>query len=142
MAEDCGNHDRLDDGQNDKLWALGFHEDNLFHNRLQIFLTAHALLLAPVGFLLSRSEPPRGFLIGLAALGTMLGLVWLIVQLRSRAVIERIENYLDGQPAFRVVFPTSGHPRWSQEFILAAVLPGLIVISWIALGFAFCFRWI
>ena len=126
----------------EKLWSLGLHEDNLFHTRIQIFLTAHALLLAPVGFLVSRDEFPRGFLIGLAILGVMLGLVWLVVQMRSRTVIQRIERQLDSDPVFRSAFPVKGDSYWTQTLILAALLPTLVVLAWIALVLAFIFSWV
>jgi uncharacterized membrane protein YciS (DUF1049 family) len=131
-----------DTGQPERMWTLGFHEDNLFHTRLQIFLTAHALLLAPVGFLLSRPTAPRTFLIGLAALGVVLGAIWLIVQVRARAVIQRIEDELAPDPVYQKVFPQRGRSRWSQSAVLAVLLPGLVVAAWLALGLAFCFGWV
>ncbi len=87
----------------DRVWTWAFHEDNVFHNRLRIFLTGHALLLAAVGFVL-RNDSPRGFfLITVSSLGIILGLSWLLIQMRSGKIVKCLENRLESDRLFKEI---------------------------------------
>ena len=126
----------LTDKETERAWALLFHEDNLFHQRLEIFLIAHTLLIAPVGFVLSGEGPhPRLFLYCLALAGLALGLLWWYVQVRSRSIVNRIEGCIDADPIYRLAYPYASEKRrlGSQTTILAVGLPGAVCVCWVAI---------
>lgn len=122
----------------DRAWALLFHEDTLFHQRLEIFLVAHTLLIAPFGFALSRTDPPHAFLIGLASVGALLGLAWAVVQVRSKTTIQNLEALVEHdevyQKAYRHVVGGTGRRILSQTGLMAVGLPSVVTAGWVTLA--------
>ncbi len=128
----------------DRAWALLFHEDALFHQRLEIFLVAHTLLLAPVGFALSRPLPPHSFLVWTAIAGALLGGVWAVVQVRSRRTIQSLESLVRHDPVYQHAYQhVLGGPlrrALSQTNLLAVILPSLVTLGWLGLAVAIRIR--
>jgi hypothetical protein len=127
---------------NSKAWALVFHEDTLFHNRIEIFLTAHTLLLTAVGLVLSKDNPPQQFLIGVSIFGIWLGAFWIFIQRRSKIIVKRVEELLEPDPSYARVSSIKWLIPYSQTSILATILPGSITAGWVLLLLAFYFEWI
>lgn len=71
----------LNTDQTNRLWQHGMHEERLFHDRLNYFSAVHAGLLAVFAILYNK-EPAPGLFAPLTAVGLILALLWLRVQVR------------------------------------------------------------
>jgi hypothetical protein len=123
----------LDPDRRRDAWKWALHEDNLFDSRLQVFLTAHAILIMAAGFAVQKDQPSKAFLLFLAALGLVLGLVWMIVQLQSCRIVEQIENNLDDDEMFVRVFNDLERAwlfRYPRNVIMTWVLPPVMLLWW------------
>lgn len=123
----------------DRLWELALHEDSQFDSRLQVFLTAHALMLTAAGFVLSKATPSKVFLSAVALFGLIMGTVWFLVQTRIAGTIQRLEQLLDTHdPAFKIIYPPRPNHKgikWlGQATIISNVLPVTVTIGWLLLG--------
>ncbi|MES1241418.1 MAG: hypothetical protein ABUT39_07350, partial [Acidobacteriota bacterium] len=56
------NEDR-DQGQIDRLWQHGLHEDGIFNERLNFFLVFESVLLGVIGMLLDKETASYGSII-------------------------------------------------------------------------------
>jgi hypothetical protein len=116
-------------------WRWGVHEDNLFDSRLQVFLTAHAILIMAAGFAVQKEYPSRAFLLLLSGLGGVLGVVWLLVQWQSCRIVERIEEDLLRDPLFEETFSrleSSRLFRVPRNKLMTWVLPPVVLLWWLA----------
>ena len=116
-------------------WKWALHEDNLFDSRLQVFLTAHAILIMAAGFAVQKDTPSTPFLLFLAILGVILGAIWLVVQVQSCRIVERIEAILGEDGMFQEVFTDlekSKLFRYPRNVIMTWILPVLILLWWAA----------
>ena len=123
----------MDSDRRRDAWKWGIHEDNLFDSRLQVFLTAHAILIMAAGFAVQKEQPSKAFLLFLAVLGLVLGLVWMVIQIQSCRIVERIEAILDGDAIFNEVFADlekSKLFRYPRNVIMTWILPTVMLLWW------------
>ena len=124
------------DDRERQIWDWGIHEDNLFDSRLQVFLTAHAILIMAAGFAVQKEHPSQKFLLLLSVLGLVTSLAWVVVQFQSHLIVQRLEREFEQHtPLFRDVFDEleARHPRlfrWERNRVMTWTLPPLVLIWW------------
>src|SRR5580692_11311589 len=72
-----------------RLWQHGFHEERLFHDRLNYFSLLEMGLLTVWGILYNK-EPALGFLMPLTLVALLFTLLWLFIQARHWSYCEHI----------------------------------------------------
>lgn len=128
----------MDSAAQDRLWQYAMHEDTIFGERLNSFLTLESVLLALVAFL-KQSQPQaaaaRGSLLPwFVVLGGVLTLLLWFVQAKHRATLKIVLT------AARSEFPEVKRSRetlterwlWrlSATLVLAHVVPLVLLAVW------------
>ncbi len=128
-----------DVGYLDRLWKWGHHEDVLFDSRFEKFSIVHALLLSCVAFTLQREKDDSTFLYVVAVLGAVLGVIWLLVQIRSRRLLASLESEISElDPLYRKHISRGG----VSQAKLMCIVPGVVVALWLLFALALYNRWV
>lgn len=118
----------------DRLWSWAYHEDALFDNRQQTFLTAHGLLLAAAGWASQGAGAPVSFVVSVSVFGCVLGVIWWVVQRRAADTVKALEERLRSDRLFREVTDSLAQgywKKWSQTWVLSRVVPLVVTAAWI-----------
>lgn len=127
-----------DDEKLNRLWAYGLHEDNIFHDRLNLFLVFQSLLLGSVAVLGSTQNPNRLVLQMIITSGLVLTAIWALAQIKQAEKINIIKDrLLDADEDFRKTSKLLAPQRWPFPVtkLLAYGMPLLIALVWVALWF-------
>jgi len=122
--------------ENQDLWNLVFHEDNLYYNRLQVFLTAHTLLVAAISVIYGKSGSIF-IIILISSLGIVLSIVWAYLQIRASKTLNNLVEILKKEESalFENVYrrKRTGLHKLTQTDILT-ILPFLVMIFWVVIA--------
>jgi hypothetical protein len=125
--------------ERERLFTHGLHEENIFHNRLNIFLVCESLLFASVVSSLSGEHRPAPSILKLiCGVGILVSLLWWVARTNKLALyktlVTRAKAELD---EFSDTLDMSKRERWrgvlqawSGSTMLAHSFPALFTIVW------------
>jgi hypothetical protein len=129
----------LEPEERERLFTHGLHEENIFYNRLNVFLVCESLLFAAVVSALSgESRPERPVLALMCVVGVLVSLLWWVAQANKLALyktlVARARRELD---EFRDTLETNQREGWkgvlqncSGSTMLAHAFPVLFTAAW------------
>ena len=80
----------LTSDEKQRTWEHFLHEDNLFNDRLNLFLLSNSLLLALVGVLLAAVKINRLVLTLIITIGLLITIAWLYAQAKQYHIINTL----------------------------------------------------
>ena len=123
----------MDSNSRDNLWNWAFHEDNLFSNRLQIFLTFHGFLIAALSFAF-KNKASFTLLFILSILGFIIGILGFFDQLRANSIYSALLKELEKDNLFNDVMNKSKLKIKFKRTDLLIFSYSIIIIFWISLS--------
>lgn len=132
---------KLSSDECDRLWQHALHEDALFNERLNSFVTFQSVLLALAALLVSESDNRGdGLICALIVAGMATSVVSAYVQLKQVHLIGTLtERCRAALPEFAETLETLEASRWrrvSSKKLLAVLLPAIFALTWITFWFA------
>ncbi|MBC7774514.1 MAG: hypothetical protein H7246_03675 [Phycisphaerae bacterium] len=125
-----------DNSFKDRIWQHGLHEDQMFNERFNFFLTLQSILIAAVAILVDKLEAKDKWVgYGLIIIGIIISTVLWLIQAKQKFVLEGLRKKC--QEVFPDYFETVQYrekSKWRYFSItnaLAHWVPGLIMILWI-----------
>jgi|LGVE01.1.fsa_nt_gb hypothetical protein len=112
-------------------------EDNILFNRIEIFLTANALLIASAEF--SKFQGDANYLLikSIAVLGTALTLLWFLCSFQTYRVIKELQKrYIaiikdNKSNVDNLVFSNLFSTEWLRPIpIMAIFIPSILLLFW------------
>jgi hypothetical protein len=129
-------HENLDNEELRRLWEYKLQVDNAFYSRLNFFLIFESVLIGAVGALYSKPNQVMLVLRVIAFLGLGITLVWAYVQARHKYLLDAINALCrEKMPEFKATIEYFNKTKWplSTQWLLAYVIPTLIVLVWVIL---------
>jgi hypothetical protein len=133
-------HENLDNEELRRMWEHRLHVDNEFYSRLNFFLIFESVLIGAVGALYSKANQVMLVLRVIAFLGLGITLVWSYVQARHKYLLDAINALCrEKMPEYKATIEYFNKSKWplSTRWLLAYVIPTLIVLVWVILIFLF-----
>lgn len=123
--------------ERDRLWQHALHEDNLFNERLNSFVTFQSVLLALAAILVSsEASDSQGLLRALGVAGLSTSFISVYVQAKQVHIIRLLtERCLETLPEFKVTVSLLETRRWrriSSKRLLAYYLPAVFALAWLS----------
>jgi hypothetical protein len=116
----------------DRAWQYKLHEEMIFYQRINFFLIAESMLFVAFTTLLGSTANYREFLVVLALLGFLLGLVWLYVGARQLYVIDYVSRYCrETYAEYAQLKDRRYEPVFSSTKMLAYFVPVMVLIVWL-----------
>jgi len=129
-------HENLDNEELRRMWEHRLHVDNEFYSRLNFFLIFESVLIGSVGALYSKTNQVMLMLRVIAFLGLGITLVWAYVQARHKYLLDAINALCrEKMPEYKATIEYFNKTKWplSTRWLLAYVIPTLIVLVWVIL---------
>ena len=129
-------HENLDNEELRRLWEYKLQVDNEFYSRLNFFLIFESVLIGAVGALYSKTNQVMLVLRVIAFLGLCITLVWAYVQARHKYLLDAINALCrEKMPEYKATIEYFNKTKWplSTRWLLAYVIPTLIVLVWVIL---------
>ena len=129
-------HENLDNEELRRMWEHRLHVDNEFYSRLNFFLIFESVLIGSVGALYSKTNQVMLVLRVIAFLGLGITLVWAYVQARHKYLLDAINALCrEKMPEYKATIEYFNKTKWplSTRWLLAYVIPTLIVLVWVIL---------
>ena len=129
-------HENLDNEELRRMWEHRLHVDNEFYSRLNFFLIFESVLIGEVGALYSKTNQVMLVLRVIAFLGLGITLVWAYVQARHKYLLDAINALCrEKMPEYKATIEYFNKTKWplSTRWLLAYVIPTLIVLVWVIL---------
>lgn len=121
-----------------RLWAYGLHVDNIFNDRLNLFLVSQSLLLGSVALMRGTQGNDASLLRLVIVLGLILTFLWSLVQIKQAKKISVVRHrLLELDDDFRETDSQYAKGIWRipSTRILSYGMPLVIAALWIALWF-------
>lgn len=116
----------------ERLWSHREHTNTDFNSLASFFLVAESILLAVIANLVDK--PSVTVLVyGITALGTLLSLVWWLVQNKQRRLLNQLKSRCERElPEYLSTHQirSSIRPRYSNTWVLANVVPMMFLSTW------------
>lgn len=128
--------------QVDRLWQRYLSEEEIFNNRLNLFLVLESLLVGAVITIIGQTSlgPHRSLVLRVSMfLGLGLTIVWIYVSARQKWVLGIVRQMArDHCPEFSRAESLLESGRWPVKIrsLLAHVVPTIFLLVWIILQFA------
>jgi hypothetical protein len=123
--------------ERDRLWQHALHEDNLFNERLNSFVTFQSVLLALAALLVSsKTSDGKNLLRALGVAGLSTCIISVYVQAKQVHIVTLLtDRCRDALPEFRETLTLLESRRWrrvSSKILLAYFLPAIFALAWLS----------
>ena len=130
--------EKLDSERLNRLWKHSLHEENIFNNRLNFFLVFESVLLGVVAMLFGASISNMGVIRIIIVLGIAITVIWSYIQVKQKHLLDLMKACIKGaDPDYQMTREAHEKQKWpfSVTWLLAYIIPPLIILVWIALLF-------
>lgn len=127
--------------ERDRLWQHALHEDSLFNERLNSFVTFQSVLLALAALLISaNTSSGQNLLRALGVAGLSTCVISIYVQAKQVHIVALLtERCREALPEFRETLTLLASKRWrrlSSKTLLAYFVPAIFALAWLTFLFS------